>query len=187
MFGKKMIDPWQKCKTLNGFNADEIISALQKSIRRGKEEDAAKFAYELYATSPELEAKCWQRLLTISVEDIGMGNPMASVIINSLSQMRKNFDYLDVDRSLYMIHAVRVLCESKKDRSSDILKNICLEENARGIVPEIPDYALDKHTRRGQEMGRGLDHFYKEASKVHPQMEIENNYAEKLKKILESK
>ncbi len=187
MFGKKMIDPWQKCITLNGFHADEIISALQKSIRRGKEEDAAKFAYELYATSPELEAKCWQRLMTISVEDIGMANPMASVIISSLAQMRLNFDYLDVDRSLYMIHAIRVLCESEKDRSSDILKNICLEENAQGIVPQIPDYALDKHTKRGQEMGRGLDHFYEEASKVYPQAKIDNDYAEKLRKILESK
>ena len=39
---------------------DEVISALQKSIRRANEEDACKFAYELYITSPELEEKMWE-------------------------------------------------------------------------------------------------------------------------------
>ncbi len=82
---KKMnYDPWQNVKTRNGFDADLVISALQKSIRRANEGDACKFAYELYITSPEMEAKMWRRLLTISVEDIGMGNPLAPVIVHHL-------------------------------------------------------------------------------------------------------
>ena len=31
---KRMYDPWQNIKTRNGYYADEVISALQKSIRR---------------------------------------------------------------------------------------------------------------------------------------------------------
>ena len=92
MVKKTMYDPWQSITTRNGYCCDEVISALQKSIRRANEEDACKFAYELYITSPELEEKMWRRLLTISVEDIGMGNPMAAVVVNSLFQMRKEFD-----------------------------------------------------------------------------------------------
>ena len=54
-----------------------------------------------------------------------------------------------------------------------------------GYVPEIPDIALDKHTLRGQELGRGSEHFLKEASKVFPQAEVDNNYKEEYEKLLE--
>lgn len=181
---KRMYDPWQKITTRNGYEADEVISALQKCIRRAKEEEACMFAYELYISSPELEEKMWRRLLTISVEDIGMGNPMAAVIVNNLFQMRKNFDYADGDRPMYFIHAIRYLAQCEKDRSSDLLKNICIKSFAMGKFPEIPDVALDKHTRRGQEMGRDSFHFLHEGSKVIPQAEINNNYKERYEEIL---
>ncbi|HIX80459.1 MAG TPA: hypothetical protein H9980_00580 [Candidatus Erysipelatoclostridium merdavium] len=32
-----MYDPWSKITTRNGYAGDEVISALQKSIRRGLE------------------------------------------------------------------------------------------------------------------------------------------------------
>ena len=120
------------------------------------------FAYELYISSPQLEEKLWRRLLTISVEDIGMGNPLAAVVVNALSQARLNFDYADNDRTIYFIHAIRYMCQSEKDRSSDLLKNICIKRFAMGKLPEIPDYALDKHTQRGQAMGRDSFHFLNE-------------------------
>ena len=182
-----MYDPWQNCKTKNNYNADEVISALQKSIRRGLEEDACKFAYELFITSPELEEKMWKRLLVISVEDIGMGNVNASVIVNNLYQMHTYYNYQDVDRSLFFFHAIRVLCQSKKDRSSDLLKNIVQKEFEKNILPEIPDYALDMHTRIGQEMNRDINHFLNVASIVEPQLEVENNYQERLNKLINEK
>ena len=40
-------DPWAKMTTRNGLRGDEVISALQKSIRRGKEKEACEFAYEM--------------------------------------------------------------------------------------------------------------------------------------------
>lgn len=181
----QMYDPWSKITTRNGYAGDEVISALQKSIRRGLEEQACMFAYELYISSPQLEEKLWRRLLTISVEDIGMGNPMAAIMVNNLYQMSREFDYADGDRPMYFIHAIRYLCESEKDRSSDLLKNICIKSFAMGRFPEIPDYALDKHTVRGQAMGRDSFHFLNEASKVFPQKEVDNNYKERYAKILE--
>ena len=180
-----MYDPWSKITTRNGFAGDEVISALQKSIRRGLEEQACRFAYELYISSPQLEEKLWRRLLTISVEDIGMGNPMAAIMVNNLYQMSREFDYSDGDRPMYFIHAIRYLCQSEKDRSSDLLKNICIKSFAMGKFPEIPDYALDKHTVRGQAMGRDSFHFLNEASKVYPQKEVDNDYKERYAKILE--
>lgn len=182
---KTMYDPWAKITTRNGYAGDEVISALQKSIRRGLEEQACMFAYELYISSPQLEEKLWRRLLTISVEDIGMGNPMAAIVVNNLYQMSRQFEYADGDRPIYFIHAIRYMCESEKDRSSDLLKNICIKSYAMGKFPEIPDYALDKHTQRGQAMGRDSFHFLNEASQVIPQKEIDNDYKERYAKILE--
>ena len=185
MAEKFIKDPWARIKTRNGLNGDEVISSLQKSIRRGLEEQACEFAYEMYITSPQMEEKLWRRLLTITVEDIGMGDPMACIIVNNLYEMRKRFSYADGDRPIYFIHAIRYLCKCQKDRSSDLLKNIVIKGFAMGKVPEIPDYALDKHTVRGAEMGRDSFHFWNEASKVIPQKEVDNDYKERYGKIPE--
>ena len=177
---------WAAAKTRNGLAADEVISTLQKSIRRNKVEEACQAAYELYITGPLFLDKLWRRLLTISVEDIGFGNLQAAVQVNTLNEVRKSYAYDDGDQPMYFIHAIRLLCASTKDRSSDYLKNIIIKESAMGKVVEVPDIALDKHTKRGQEMGRGSKHFFEEATKVIPQLEIDNDYRERYGKILET-
>ncbi len=176
---------WAEIKTRNGFVADEIISSYQKAVRRSMVEEACEYAYELYITSPQLLDKLWRRILTISVEDIGFGNLDAAVQVNALNEMRKNYPYDDGDQPMYFIHATRILAESTKDRSSDYLKNIVIKSFAMGKKVEIMDVALDKHTKRGQEMGRGSKHFFEEGTKVIPQLEIDNDYRERYGKILE--
>lgn len=179
-------DPWARVKTRNNLNGDEVISSLQKCIRRGLVKEACEFAYEMYITSPQFEEKLWRRLLAISVEDIGMGNPEAAIYVNNLNQMRQEFAYNESDRAMFFIHAIRLLAESTKDRSSDLLKNIVIKSFAMGYVPKIPDFALDKHTLRGQEMGRDSFHFLHEASKVVPQMEVDNHYKEDYEELLKT-
>lgn len=83
-------DPWQKVKTIGGFDADLVISALQKEIRRGNEENAVLIAYEMFSTSLPLEDFLWTRLHVISVEDIGFANPEAPMMIMALDNTRKS-------------------------------------------------------------------------------------------------
>lgn len=177
-------DPWSRVKTRNGFPGDEVISSLQKYIRRGLVEEACACAYEMYISSPQLEERLWRRLMVISVEDIGMGDPNAAILINNLAQMRLHFSYADGDRPIYFIHAIRYLCACEKDRSSDLLKNIIAKGFAMGQVPAIPDCALDKHTVRGQAMGRDSFHFFHEGSKVIPQKKVDNDYYDRYGEIL---
>ena len=177
---------WADIQTKNGFASDEVQSSLQKYIRRAKVEEACQAAYELYTSGPVFLDKMWSRLETIAVEDVGFGDLNVPVLIHALDQMRKNFPYNDGDQPMYFIHAIRVLCTCTKDRSSDYLKNIIIKESAMGKVVEVPDIALDKHTKRGQEMGRGSKHFFEEATKVIPQLEIDNDYRERYGKILET-
>ncbi len=179
-------DPWQKCTTLSGIAADLVISAVQKEIRRNHPENAATLAYDMIATSEELEDYLWFRLKTISVEDVGLANEKAAVLVGVLDQMRQTFKQKG-DRGLLAIHAVRYLCQSMKDRSSDEMYNWIMKEYKSGkLRPQIPDYAIDKHTLKGQQLGLGEDNFYSTSAVVSPEWEErDKTYRERILKILE--
>lgn len=164
-------DPWQDVKTVHGFAADEVISSLQKSIRRGLLENAVLLGWEMYLTGEELEEKLWSRLAVIAVEDIGFGNAQAPVLIETLYRQHERHPRPGGERFLFAAHAIRLLATSAKDRTSDDLVSWAKHSVALGErLPEIIDVALDMHTRRGQEMGRDYLFFMEEASRVVPEI-----------------
>jgi replication-associated recombination protein RarA len=164
-------DPWVDVQTYHGLPADQVISALQKEVRRGHTENAVLLAYEMCLTSPAMEDYLWQRLMVISVEDVGFGEPSAPILLNALHQMVRKFDRSAGERKLFAVHAVRYLCQCQKDRSSDEMINWVKYAVARGEArPSIPQYALDMHTALGQAKGRGLRHFFEEGARLHPEL-----------------
>ena len=175
-------DPWVHVRTYHGLPADQVISALQKEIRRGNTENAALLAYEMILTSPALEDYLWHRLQVISVEDVGFGTPMAPVLVHALAKMVRGFDRSVGERRLFAVHAVRYLCQAQKDRSSDEMVNwLTRAVDCGEALPEIPDYALDMHTAAGQEMGRGRRHFFEEGAQIHPEMaDRDRTYLERI-------
>jgi replication-associated recombination protein RarA len=182
-------DPWVYVRTRNDFAADEVISALQKEIRRGNVENAVLLAYEMVTTSPEMEEKLWKRLMIICVEDIGAGEPNAPVLIHTLYQMKQIVGAGAPEGWLYAVHAVRMLCAAPKDRSSEEMAMwISRQVEAGRLLPSIPDYALDMHTARGQQMGRDLRHFLEEGTRLHPEApDRDRTYQQRLKKLVEEK
>jgi len=168
-------DPWSESKTVNGLPSDQVVSMLQKAIRKGLEKDAIDAAYEMYSTCVELEAKMWTRLLIISLEDVGFGDTFAPVFVYTCSQIRFNYDYEDGDRALVFIHAIRYLCRCKKERSSSYYQNIVEAKAKNGYVLTIPDYAIDMHTKKGQEMGVNSMQFYSEGDHVTPEYNDEES------------
>jgi replication-associated recombination protein RarA len=163
-------DPWVDVRTLHGFAADQVISALQKEIRRGNTENAVLLAYEMARTSAALEDYLWQRLLVISVEDVGFGEPQAPLLVNALYQMVQTFDRSVGERTLFAVHAVRYLCGCPKDRSSDEMLNWVTRAVVGGQArAQIPDYALDMHTAEGRARGRGARHFWTEGTQLAPE------------------
>lgn len=184
-------DPWVNVRTRHNFPADEVISALQKEIRRGNVENAAVLAYEMFTTSAELEAKLWTRLIVISVEDVGFGDRNLPILIKTLYDMAQFFDRsaFPPDRGLFAIHAVRLLASSPKDRASDEMYNwIRMSVEDGNLLPVIPDYAIDMHTARGQTMGRDVKHFFAEGARVQPELkERDRTYHERVMEILHPK
>ncbi len=164
-------DPWQGTATASGLAADEVISALQKSIRRGLVENAVLLGWDMYLTSPELELKLWDRLAVIAVEDVGLGRIDAPVLVDALDRNHSRFDRPSHDRFLFAAHAIRILAASDKDRTTDDMVNWAKHAMAFGErAPEIPDFAIDMHTRRGEQLGRDYLYFMTEASKVVPEV-----------------
>jgi replication-associated recombination protein RarA len=181
-------DPWVDVKTFHGFQADHVISALQKEIRRGNTENAALLAYEMILTSPALEDYLWHRLKVISVEDIGFGELLAPVLIQNLFEMARACERGVGERKLYAVHAVRYLCQCQKDRSTDEMINwINHSSRLNKVLPTIPDYALDMHTAEGQKLGRGRRHFFEEASLTVPELpDRDRTYLERIMKMLDA-
>ena len=165
--------------TQKGYDFFEATSALQKSIRRGKEHEALYWAMELL---PRYEFYLWRRLKIISSEDIGIANPQAIILVQILSEqyfeLRKRGD---MGCLLMVANAILFLCRSKKTRLADHFICAMIQEREQGILRlKIPNYALDMHTRRGKAQRRGLQHFKEEGAKLSPKdMNIEDPYEER--------
>jgi replication-associated recombination protein RarA len=159
-------DPFSKLTSAHGLPVDQLVSVLQKEIRRSNVDNAVLAAYEMLLTSSHVADHVWHRLKLIAVEDIGMGEPLAPLLINCLHD---NYRACEGGEKIMMaIHAVRLLAGAKKNRTSaehtDLLIHLVAEGEA---LVEIPDYALCVHTRAGQEMGRGLTEWWDNGAVVN--------------------
>src|SRR5690606_25549785 len=66
-------------------------------------------------------------------------------------------------------NAIRMMCRAKKSREGDHFHAaVGLANLLEGEVPELPDWAFDQHTVEGRRLGRGLEHFRNESTKLHP-------------------
>ena len=152
-------------KTKSGFNADEVVSALQKEIRRGNVESACYFGLELLESGLEFEQKFWKRMVVISVEDINDDS-----VIPIIKTLKDNYADLqhakEWDKGMQGLRAIKILCEAKKGRIISELYDLLSLKRKEGFKLEIPDYALDMHTEAGRAKGRGVKHFLEVAAKV---------------------
>jgi replication-associated recombination protein RarA len=181
-------DVWSRTLSLHGYPIDELRSVLQKSIRRGRIEEAALAAYELFASGPETEEVLWRRLEIIAAEDVGLGLPAAPAILNALYlQAGRMAD--PGDRWIYCAHAVRLLATAKKDNMSNELAGWTKEVVARGersVVVE--DFMVDMHTCRGAQMGRDAAHWWNEGARLEDRIESYNpKWGDYLRKLAGAK
>jgi replication-associated recombination protein RarA len=164
-------------QTRAGFPVDEVSSALQKSVRRGLEEDALYWASEFHSARPE---NLWKRLRVMASEDVDFREYHIVPIVRALYEnWKQDNDFL------YVAHAVIVLVRASK---SHIVVNaaVCVNESA---LPkrEVPDYAVDKHTYRGKTMGRGYKHFFEVGAHLGNTQPEPDAYADRARKAVEGK
>jgi len=172
-------------QTQRGYDFYELLSALQKDIRRGNEYQALFWAVELESFNPRM---LWNRLRIIASEDIGIANPLVPLVIDVLE--KEYFDTKDPEKPekdayrLFLVHAVLFLARSPKSRIvDDLLITVYGDIKFRDKKLEIPEYALGMHTIRGKMKGRDIKHFLEVGSKLDSEA-LENPYKENAREIL---
>jgi replication-associated recombination protein RarA len=147
--------------TRRGYQPHEVVSALQKTIRRSDPKGAAYWAMELFDSG--YRDWCWKRLMTILSEDIGPADrylPATIVALRdqSLAEAKKGGGGME------LVHATILMATAEKSRLA-CWQVLAIVSNEHERL-EIPDEALDRHTRAGLRKGRGWDHFLTEAQKL---------------------
>jgi len=112
------------------------------------------------------DASLWQRLSVIAVEDCSGMMPL--LFVGQCASLSKR----SREPTLCAVRAALELARSEKDRTAD--DYLCwigdkLEKlNDTSVLHDVPDEALDMHTKRGRKLGR------KEASFFHVGARLEN-------------
>jgi len=172
---------------------DEVISGLQKMIRRSKEREALVLAQELFDSG--YNSAVARRLMIIAPEDIGLANPQAVAAVTTLCE-----GYLALNDkrakgkppvepiALYM--AIMMLCRSPKNRETDNAQIAIFESmkageiSAKKVIDDNEAVIVDKHTVRGRERLKrlatangttaeeeGMKEFLTVGAKLEPQSE----------------
>ena len=158
--------------TKNGLPAMEAVSAMQKCIRRGMEREAMEFAVELLHTSKGFCTMVCNRLEITCHEDIDtMLQPeIVPFVAAACAQAKVHYKTEKPGAARMMIgSAIRMMARATKSREGDHFQAaVGLRAAQEGFVPVVPDWAKDMHTLAGRGMGRGLDHFLAEGTKLVP-------------------
>lgn len=159
-------------RTHNGRAALQVLSAMQKFIRRGMEREAMLAAVEIAHTSKRYLRMVTNRLELISHEDIGIGDPTVIPFVHTCCVQAHEWHDPNKPGKWRMAigSAIRVMCRCrKKSREGDHFQAaIGIANQMCGVTVTIPDYANDMHTVAGHRAGRGLEHFRKEGAQLNP-------------------
>jgi hypothetical protein len=134
-----------------GYYKDEVISALQKAIRRSDERRAVYWATVLELEGEKIANQMWHRMLIMANEDIGSADSSVIVKVKTLYDCWKEGL---ADERLCVIHAALILARAPKSRTCCNLAVYLYDQKAR---PEIamPDYAFDRHRLAATRGGSG--------------------------------
>jgi replication-associated recombination protein RarA len=140
-----------------------VASALHKACRRGNEELAVRCVAEMDLGGYGKYA--WRRLRVICSEDVGPAWTGGPAVIEALHRtwidLRKEKN--EAEARLILVHAALLLARARKSRTADHAAWWAYQTDE---PLELPDWAFDRHTRRGRRMGRGRQHFEQEAGLI---------------------
>jgi replication-associated recombination protein RarA len=159
LVGGKFGINWQDSTTARGYSLAEVRSAVIKEIRRLRPDEAMFWTLEMLECGEQVARELWQDLRVFTLEDVGLASPDALVVVDHCQKLFDDLPKNDNRRLLAVAHAVYYLARSRKTRYANEALTVVLQSRADGARPDIPDYAVDLHTRRGRAVGRGMEHY----------------------------
>lgn len=177
--------------TKNGYDKSEVVSALQKAVRRGQEENALYWATELMESNESY--RMWRRLVVIAAEDVGLADPD---MVSKIMVMKQAHDFGREWNIPFL--AIMMLCRAPKNREADDAAWYYEVRRKEGWKIQMPPEAIDGHTGRGRQnlyrnaRERGEDwtvtwnyEFYYDAALLKNYQPIESDgVEERYKKVL---
>jgi len=137
------------------------LSAVQKCIRRGMDEEAVYYAF--YLVKDGFMTTLLNRLVVVAYEDVGTGSMVSSLYALEAVKQTKEW-YPKGPWVLSLVNAVLALSRASKSRDSDNLQIVIAHDLANNPFREPPDFCFDEHTLKGKKMGRSTDFFYETAA-----------------------
>jgi hypothetical protein len=116
-------------KPFDCVDAALLASIFQKAIRRGALSLARRAGHQLFTKDRQ---KLWRRLMTVALEDIGIGDPDIAVQTIAISTLQEARRLLGGDVRALEI-ALRLACSATKDRSGDHLVSLARD---RALCPD---------------------------------------------------
>jgi len=117
--------------------------------------------------------------MVISCEDVGLAdtNALSYTLSGWLAtkEATTSFTVAPGMKVEFLGPVILYLCRASKNREGDDFCWYVMERRKQGWRLQVPDFALDEHTDRGRQMGRGRDFWFAEASKLSPAVEIQGN------------
>jgi len=172
--------------TGGGYQLLDCVSALQKCIRRGLEDQALFWAAEIEMKFPDY---LWVRLTAIVNEDIGLASPATICLVEAL---RQQYSFLRAksrgpSERMALGNAILAMCRAEKTRLGDDFQTVIYRRREfEGWRLDIPDFALDRHTAAGRAKGRGWEHWATEGVSLAGEVPGMNPYAEEAHRLRES-
>jgi len=174
----------------DGHRTDEMSSMLQKSIRRGLEDDALFAASELDLAG--FTGHVWNRLIVIACEDIGLGDPTVIMQVMALFEAWRYLKSLNnehIPQRLPMVQAVLVCVRSgKPPMMTRVGKSRLIDDRLKVLyldrphyeIKELPSYVYDMHTEVGRNNGlkgvAGIEEFFKTGDILADESDLPNPY-----------
>jgi len=167
--------PWHQ--TVGGYRYFDVLSAFQKSIRRGDEDEALFWGTELALTGNVHEAKytaLWNTMQIIASEDVGVADQDLFAHIWLLRHLWEGLPRTGNSHQrrmsigkLYIVHAILLLVYSKKSRAVDHAGIAYFE----GPRPQraIEAFGGDRNRlmpsyAKGGAHAKGMKHFFEEGA-----------------------
>jgi len=165
-----------KPRTKNDYQLDEVVSAMQKAIRRGDETNALFFALECF---PNYAAYCWRRLLVVAVEDIESPNAIAYTNASCSAFFHNNDKKKaeDYKNRIFITKIVIALCREPKSREADHAQAYIDQIEKSRKLPPIPEYAFDVHTQKGRIAGKTKKIFFTDEQEALDVKGVDNYYS----------
>jgi len=135
--------------TSNGYNYDEVISAVQKCIRRGLVNDALFWAKEIYDMGRPFRSNLINRLKIIASEDIGIAN---SIFVHML---KSRLDEPISERSIMGI--VKAACLSPKSRLCSSIIHAVMDPKPKNYPKKLERFKYKIYKRKQLFPGKRSD------------------------------